>query len=753
MTEVSAPSSADKLPIANPAGILREFLAAVAGAAATLPICLASAVLAFAPLGPEYLALAGTAGLYGFIFGGACAALVATSSFVISSPRASIALVQATLASILIAESAISRNPAVILASFALCVLLAGMWQIIFGVARIATVIKFTPHPVLAGFINGVALLIVIAQLRPQFAFDAGPVQAFAVRPAMLALIVCVAAVAIGCGIIFRRIPGIFAGFGLGILGFYLAKSFYHGIELGPTLGSVQLTIPPALPLLELWDASTRDFVLSRALDFLRISLALAVVATLESMLALRLAQQSSGITLRPVRDLVAQGVGNCVAGIIGGVAIAASPAASRMAAQSGGRTRFVGVAAALITFFVGVLLPGLLGAIPVAVLSGILLAVGILLFDKWSFQLVRSLIRERWTAESRRPLQDMSIVAAVMVVTAFYSIIAGVAVGIALACVIFIAHMSRPIVRRRHSGEHASSKRIRPAEDVSFLRASGYRRMVLELQGVLFFGNADDLSHEILDLLAGSDAVLLDFKGISDIDVSGAQVLRSIIQKTRSQRKRVLFCNVPEPLAGVVGMIVGTSGASDPQIFADRDSALEFVEEDALRGGETKRGYLAVLPLEQHGFLEGIDGSEMAIVAGYLARREFVSGEVICREGDDADRMWLLVKGSVSVRLRVNNQPGGIRIASLARGTVVGELALIEHSKRSATVVADEAVTCYELQRDAYERIFREHPQIANKLLANLARELARRVRRTSDELREATDQPPLSGPGRMLV
>lgn len=739
MTAVFAPRSADKVPVANPSVMLSELLAAVAGAAATLPICLASAVLVFAPLGPEYLALAATAGLYGFIVGGGCAALVATSSFVISSPRASIALVQATLASILLAESAILRNPSAVLASIAVCVLLAGIWQIIFGAARIAIVIKFTPHPVLAGFINGVALLIVISQLKPQFAIDVGLVHAFAVRPAMLVLIVSVAAVIIGCGIIFRRVPGIFAGFGVGIVGYHLAGFFLPGIELGPTLGTLRLTIPPALPLLELWDASTRDFVLSRAFDFLRISLALAVVATLESMLALRLAQQSSGIALHPVRDLVAQGVGNCVAGVSGGLAVAASPAASRIAAQMGGRTRFVGTAAALITLFAGILFAGLLGAIPVAALSGILLAIGILLFDKWSFQLVRSVIREGRTAASRRPLQDISIVAAVMVVTAFYSIVAGVAVGVALACVIFIVHMSRPIVLWRHTAVHMSSKRIRPTKDVAVLRASGSRRIVLELQGVLFFGNADDLANEISDLLLRSDMILLDFKRISDVDASGAQVLRGSIQKVRSQGNQVLFCNVPEALAGVIGTIIGARGKSELEVFPDRDAALEFMEEKALNSGEKERGYLSELPLGKHGFLEGVDARELEFLAGHLARRDFVTGEVICKEGDDADRMWLLVKGSVSIRVRANSQSTGLRIASLASGTVVGELALVEHSKRSATVVADEVVTCYELQRESYDLIFREHPQIANKLIANLARELARRVRRTSDELREA--------------
>lgn len=724
----------------NPAPVLRELFGGVAGAAATLPICLASALLAFAPLGPHYLALAGTTGLYGFVFGGACAALFATSSFVVSSPRASIALVQATLASILLTEAAISGDPTAILASIGLCVLLAGIWQIIFGVARIALVIKFTPHPVLAGFINGVALLIVISQLKPQFAMDAGLAQAFAIRPAMLAFIVSVAFIVIGCGIVFKNIPGIFAGFGVGILGFYFANFLYPGIELGPTLGKLELTVPPAIPLAELWNFSTRDFVISRATDFFWISLALAVVATLESLLALRLAQQSSGITVQPVRDLVAQGIGNCVSGLVGGLAVAISPAASRMAFQVGGRTRFVGITAAAIILCAGVLFPALLGAIPTAVLSGILLAVGILLFDKWSFQLVRGVFREDRSAESRRTLHDLSIVVAVMTVTAFYSIVAGVAVGIALACVIFIINMSRPIVRRRYSIEHVSSKRIRPAEDVSILRAGGARRIVLELQGVLFFGNADDLSNEVSRLLTKADAILLDFKGISDIDVSGAQVLGTIFQKARSQGKKILFCNALETTSGVIAAIASKNRLSEPLVFPDRDTALEYIEEYVLRTDKAARGHLSELPLEQHEFLEGVDANELAIVVGYLARREFGPGDILCREGDDADRMWLLVKGSVSIRLHVSNQPEGLRIASLARGTMVGELALIESRKRSATVVADDEVTCYELLRDSYELIFREHPQITNKLLANLARELARRVRRTSDELREAT-------------
>lgn len=99
---------------------------------------------------------------------------------------------------------------------------------------------------------------------------------------------------------------------------------------------------------------------------------------------------------------------------------------------------------------------------------------------------------------------------------------------------------------------------------------------------------------------------------------------------------------------------------------------------------------------------------------------------------------MWLLTKGSVSVRLRLSNPHGTRRIASCATGTTVGEMAFIEAGSRSASVMADEDTICYELGRAAYDQILRDHPAVANKLLTNLSLELARRLRRTSDELRE---------------
>jgi glutaminase len=95
-------------------------------------------------------------------------------------------------------------------------------------------------------------------------------------------------------------------------------------------------------------------------------------------------------------------------------------------------------------------------------------------------------------------------------------------------------------------------------------------------------------------------------------------------------------------------------------------------------------------------------------------------------------------MKGSVSVRLKVADGRTTRRIASCAMGTIIGELAFIEGTRRSASVIADEDTVCCELARSSFDDILKTHPGIANKLLMNVSLCLARRLRNDSVELRE---------------
>jgi sulfate permease, SulP family len=163
-------------------------------------------------------------------------------------------------------------------------------------------------------------------------------------------------------------------------------------------------------------------------------------------------------------------------------------------------------------------------------------------------------------------------------------------------------------------------------------------------------------------------------------------------------------------------------------------------MEEEILRENFDQRGQAAVLALEQTDFLDGVPARDLNELRSVLKLHEFKAGEAICREGDPGDKMWLLVKGSVSVRLDVADDRKSRRIASLTRGTVFGEMALIEGAPRSATIVADEDVACYELSDADFAVLLRDRPAIATTVMRNIARELARRLRRTSEDLRQAT-------------
>lgn len=171
--------------------------------------------------------------------------------------------------------------------------------------------------------------------------------------------------------------------------------------------------------------------------------------------------------------------------------------------------------------------------------------------------------------------------------------------------------------------------------------------------------------------------------------------------------------------------------------IKPDLDAALEWMEERSLLLHADRRSQADVLSLDEIDLLAGIGAQDLDRLREVLTQREFAPGEIICKEGEEGDRMWLLAKGSVSVRLISADGRQNIRIASLARGTTIGEMALVDSVRRSATIIADEGVVCYELPLEGFTRMVVEHPAIATRILRNLARELSRRLRRTSEDLR----------------
>jgi MFS superfamily sulfate permease-like transporter len=716
----------------------REVTVGFSVALTILGTCLAAGVLVFGPLGPDYVRLGAAAGVYGAVIGGACAALAARSSFILWTPQTTIGLVQASLAGSLMADPSFMHDRAAAEIALIACVALTGVLQILFGVAGLARIIKYTPHPVLAGFMNGVSVSILLAQVKqflPLQSWLAGHPADF-LHPTMLAFVLALVAFVFWFETWTKKIAAPIMGLVVGFICYHALHFLAPGLDLGPTLGRLPVQFPPPLPLAGLLDSGTRATLAGALPSILSIAAAMVVVGTFQSLLAFRMAENFAGSPIPASRGLVSLGLGDIASSAVGGLALSVAVPQTAAAFRGGGRTRAVGLTVSLSLLLLAVLLPGLLGAIPLSVIIASLIVVSISVFDRWSIAQVRALIKAKTAAERRRICYDLAVVLVVMGVIVTTSVVPGIIAGFVAACLTFVMRMSKPIVQRRMSGSHVHSKRVWAHDEAAHLQETGERRRVLSLNGVLFFGNAETLSREVLSTFDEADTVIVDCRGVSDIDASGANIIRELAEKSRRLGRLLLFCNVPPVHQNAVSAAVGTG--KTPSLFPDLDSALEWSEERDLATHDRGGAQSGAIELAQHDFLRGLSGDDCQVLASLLQKKAFAKGTLLATEGEAGDRMWLIGKGSVDIRLQVSDARGSRRIASLATGTTVGEMALVENAARSASIIAAENVECWVLDRATYETIMRDHPQIGTRLLTNLFREMANRLRNTSDQLRE---------------
>ena len=167
--------------------------------------------------------------------------------------------------------------------------------------------------------------------------------------------------------------------------------------------------------------------------------------------------------------------------------------------------------------------------------------------------------------------------------------------------------------------------------------------------------------------------------------------------------------------------------------MFADTDRALEWAEDRLIARERAAEAGGDGLPLERLDVLAGLSEAERAVLLSLLSRRHYAKGEVVFREGDKSRELFIITNGAASVKIRLSGHQREHRLATFSAGTVFGEVALLDEQPRSATVEADEALVCRVLTEQAFEALSREHPSIAIALLANIGRELGRRLRRAN--------------------
>lgn len=740
----------------------RELVAALTCVVASVPQSMAYGVIAVATLGHDWIGLGIIAALLSSVVNGLFAAILGGNPSTVSGPRAATILVFAAMLTHLAALPGLAGNaggPLVALGLAELAVVLAGLIQVVFAVLGFGRLAGFVPYPVVAGFLNGSALLILLSQIKPLTGLSLSALphslaeawQMF--QPGPLALGAATAAIMVVSARRVRRLPAALVGLATGTVIYYLLALAGLAGNLGGTIGALPSQGLPAPSDLEMVLAQVSLFDPGVLTIVLPSALSMAALCTLDALLA---SVALDALTLRRSdgnRELVAQGLGNIAAGLLWMLPASGSMARAGVLVKAGSRTALGPLAVAAITFIVTSVLGGMVSILPRAVLAGLLVMVAVDLFDKWTLSLLRRHYR-RW------PRGDLTAVAVVVVATLVFNLMVAVAVGVLMSLFIFVARMGRSPIRHAYAATALAARIAGDPQRLALLERFGSRIGIIELEGALFFGSVAAVEEKVEELVAeGVRFVVLDLKRVKDADASGARLVERLHARLIRQGGALVLAYVErERRAGPRGAgvpverrqhggdrrlwrVFDQTGAvavlGADRFHADVERAVAWCE-DRLRDGLEDDAPGEELRALAPTILYSVDRAGLRALRAVMTRHELAAGETVFRQGDPPDSVYFLASGQVEITIALTGTDRRLRVQTLTRGSIFGEMAVLDPKPRSASIEVREAAVCYRLAAEDFERLKHEAPDLAFRLLENIALIFAERLRATNQLLAE---------------
>ena len=738
------------MPDAEHRSIRGDIVGGLVSAGVAIPLAMGFGMFALVSFGDEYFASGALAGLMTALVVGVVSVLLGDKSPTLYAPRITTTFFLGILLYGLVhSEAPVVRSgglPLTLAVIFSI-ILLGGVFQLLFGLVRLGTLIKFTPHPVMAGFQNAAAILLFLVQLGNVFGFDRTMpfVQALEhvgqAKPLSLLVASIVIVVMWQAKVLLPRVPPLLVGLLAGTVVYYAMIVAGLGADLGPAIGdapSPELT-PPMFPrFVELAHHPGLGAIVPTIVGG---ALALALIASIDALLCARLLAQPGDQPVDGDRLLVRLGAGNVVAACFGGITSGLNLGPSLVNRAFGARTPFsVLVNSAVILLSIALLFP-LIGYLPRVALSATIMVIAIQHIDRWTVHAFRR-VASGSTPYRRHLMLELVVVVVVAVLSVIVDIVAAVFIGVAIAVLLFAVRMSRSIVRRSYRGSAVRSRKSRTVQEMTVLETMGGGILIVELQGALFFGTAETLAGEIaVQMQQRTHQVILDLRRVTEIDSTGAELLRRIDADLSARGATFAICVLqPSEPAAVLADAGVLDGITPERVFGHVDGALEWAEEQMLGAQVGDSAANQDTPLARAGIFAGLTPKEMATVERHLRRTEIDKGRTIFAQGESGSDLFIITSGTASAYLH-QDRGADIRLTTFAPGTVFGELAILDPGPRSATVIADEALVCFALSDEDFVLLSSDAPKIAIKILANLSRALSRRLRqanRTIHQLEE---------------
>jgi SulP family sulfate permease len=497
--------------IKTPSGLLGDLLGGLTAGVVALPLALAFGVAS--GLGP-------LAGLYGAIIVGLFAAIFGGTPSQVSGPTGPMTVVAATIL-------ADAGSPAALF----LAVSLGGLLQILLGRLRLGSYIRYIPYPVISGFMTGIGVIIVLLQLPPILGHTSPskPIEAIsALGPSLSAI--NLPALLLGLGTLAvvyglpRLLPAVPASLAA-LIGGTLAATWLQ-LDV-PTIGA----IPSGLPSLQL---PPLDLTLWSKVFLPAVTL--AMLGAIDSLLTSLVADQLTKVPHDSNRELVGQGIGNAVAGLFGGLPGAGATMRTVVNIRNGGHSRLSGAAHSLLLLAVLLVFGPWAAQIPLAVLAGILISVGLGVLD---LRGLRHVVRV--------PRADAAVMLVVLGLTVFVDLIQAVAAGLLMASMLLFRRL-----------EEHSAHSVVPL-DALIGEEQGSPVCIARLHGPATFADARSLTRLVTDSPQPASALIIDLTAVPYIDQSGAYALEEAITNLRERDVTVVLAglqNQPAELLRRIGVV-----------------------------------------------------------------------------------------------------------------------------------------------------------------------------------------------------
>lgn len=505
------------------------------------------------------------AGLYGAIAIGIFAAIFGGTPTQASGPTGPMTVVSAALVAAAIElTGSLESGMNIILLTF----FLGGLFQIIFGLINIASYVKYFPYPVVSGFMSGVGLIIIILQLFP-FAGLSSPKSTIAVMQDLPRLFSDGNIQAVGLGLltifIYYVFPKITKAIPSALVALIVATLAGYFLKWDvPVIGE----IPSGLPAVQI---SGFLKVGSNAYPMIfEYAIVLAVLGSIDSLLTSVIADNMTKTKHNSNRELIGQGIGNMIAGIIGGIPGAGATKGTVVNINSGGRTRLSGTIHGLILLAVLLGLGSLAAHIPLAVLAGILIPIAFKIID---FKGLKHLLSV--------PRADAVVLILVLLITTFGSLIQAVGIGVALASLLFMKKASDIGQSGMDVGPVSDFDGSKPWQDEKeFYEEYKDKVIIKHLYGPFFFGFTSHFRAGIESLSQDIKALIIRMDRVPYIDQSGLYALEDSIHELRTRGVEVILTNVqPQPLDKFRSIDIVPDLVPEDDIFENVEDAFEYLK------------------------------------------------------------------------------------------------------------------------------------------------------------------------------